>query len=381
MVPDVVGRLLTAGWEVAVESGAGAGAHHADEQYTAAGAYVMAERRALLGEADVIALVNAQGAVLLSFLQPAEERAALGLLSTRGATYLSFDLLPRISRAQAMDALTSQSTVAGYRAALVAADALDKFFPMLMTAAGTVAPAKVLVMGVGVAGLQAIATARRLGAVVRAYDVRAAAREEAESLGAKFVGPELAAEAAGGYARELSPEELERQREALVAEVAASDAVITTASVPGRTAPVLISAEMVDRMGPGSVIVDIAADSGGNCELSVPGQIVYRGGVAVMGVSNPAAAMPTHASFLYARNVQHCLELLVGEGGAPDWNDEILRGCAVLRHGRPATPEMAEVLGMSRPGAGRRATNRVPDNGPARATDLGAPAPGEREHR
>ncbi len=389
MVPDVVGRLITAGWDVAVESGAGERAHHADPQYVAAGARVVAERRVLLADADVIALVNAidpesaaqvaQGAVVLSFCQPADERPALGVLSARGATYLSFDLLPRISRAQSMDALTSQSTVAGYRAALVAAEALDKFFPMLMTAAGTVAPAKVLVMGVGVAGLQAIATARRLGAVVRAYDVRAAAREEAESLGARFVGPELQAEGTGGYARELSPEELERQREALVAEVAASDAVITTASVPGRTAPVLVSAEMVDGMGPGSVIIDIAADSGGNCELTVAGQVVRRGGVSVIGVSNPAAAMPTHASFLYARNIQHFLELLVGEGGAPDWNDEILRGSAVLRHGRPASPEMAEQLGM--PAPGRSAPMPAAGNGPARQVDLATPAPEERERR
>jgi NAD(P) transhydrogenase subunit alpha len=387
VVPDVVGRLVASGWDVAVQAGAGAGAHHADERYTEAGARVVPDRRALLADADVIALVNAidpaaaaevaPGAVLVSFLEPAQATRSLAVLAGRGATYFSFDLLPRISRAQSMDALTSQSTVAGYRAALVAAQRLDKFFPLLMTAAGTVPPAKVLVMGVGVAGLQAIATTRRLGAVVRAYDVREAAREEAESLGARFVGPELAAEAAGGYARELSAEELDRQREALVAEVAVSDAVITTASVPGRTAPVLVTAEMVGQMSPGSVIVDIAVDSGGNCELSVPGEVVDHGGVAVVGLSNPPATMPTHASFLYARNVEQFLGLLRAEG-APDSEDEILRDSAVLRHGQPATPELAQLLstGAAR---GRGPDASVSGNGPAPGAGLSAPEPSQPE--
>ena len=251
-----------------------------------------------------------------------------------------------------MDALSSQATVAGYRCGLLAAAHLGKFFPMLMTAAGTVPPAKVLVMGVGVAGLQAIATARRLGAVVKAYDVRAAAKEEAESLGATFVDTGVSAEGIGGYARELSDEELGRQRAALAGEVAASDVVITTAAVPGRAAPILVTEEMVDGMAEGAVVVDMAADSGGNCALTRAGEVVEHHGVHIVGMANPPSGMPTHASFLYARNVANVLALMGKDGAiAPDWDDEIVSGMCVLREGRAVAPDAVEVLGGSGEGS------------------------------
>jgi NAD(P) transhydrogenase subunit alpha len=245
-----------------------------------------------------------------------------------------------------MDALSSQATVSGYRAGLSAAEHLAKFFPMFMTAAGTVPPAKVLVMGVGVAGLQSIATARRLGAVVKAYDVRAAAKEEAESLGATFLDTGVSAEGMGGYARELSPEELDRQRAALAEEVGRSDVVITTAAVPGRTAPVLLTTSMVEGMAEGAVVVDMAADQGGNCELTRAGEVVEHRGVHVVGMANPPAGMPTHASFLYARNVANVLALMGPEGTlAPDWEDEIVTGMCVLRDGTAVAPAAVELLG------------------------------------
>jgi NAD(P) transhydrogenase subunit alpha len=236
--------------------------------------------------------------------------------------------------------------VSGYRAGLAAAEQLAKFFPMFMTAAGTVPPAKVLVMGVGVAGLQSIATARRLGAVVKAYDVRAAAKEEAESLGATFLDTGVSAEGAGGYARELTPEELDRQRAALAEEVGRSDVVITTAAVPGRKAPVLVTASMVDGMAEGAVVVDMAADQGGNCELTKVGEVVDHHGVQIVGMENPPSGMPTHASFLYARNVANVLALMGPEGTlTPDWDDEIVSGMCVLRDGQPVAAAAVEVLG------------------------------------
>jgi NAD(P) transhydrogenase subunit alpha len=252
-----------------------------------------------------------------------------------------------------MDALSSQATVSGYRAALAGSVRLAKFFPMFMTAAGTVPPAKVLVMGVGVAGLQAIATARRLGAMVKAYDVRAAAKEEAESLGATFLDLGVSAEGTGGYARELSPEELDRQRAALAEEVGRSDVVITTAAVPGRKAPVLLTAAMVEGMADGAVVVDMAADQGGNCELTKTGEVVDHHGVHVVGMANPPSDMPTHASFLFARNVANVLGLMGPEGTlAPDWDDEIVVGMCVLRDGKPVTPAAVELFGGAAAGAG-----------------------------
>ncbi|HWE66059.1 MAG TPA: Re/Si-specific NAD(P)(+) transhydrogenase subunit alpha [Acidimicrobiales bacterium] len=362
LVPDVVKKLVASGWEVAVQSGAGQEAAFSDAAYTTAGASIEPDAAATHAGAGLIVRVNApdeadvalvpQGAVLLSFFGAKQSEAALRALAAKGATVFSFDLLPRISRAQGMDALSSQATVSGYRSGLTAAEHLAKFFPMFMTAAGTVPPAKVLVMGVGVAGLQAIATARRLGAVVKAYDVRAAAKEEAESLGATFLDLGVTAEGTGGYARELSPEELEAQRAALAAEVGASDVVITTAAVPGRAAPVLVTAAMVDGMAAGAVIVDMAADSGGNCELTQVGQVVDHHGVHIVGMANPPSGMPTHASFLFARNVANVLGLMGPEGTlVPDWDDEIVSGMCVLREGRGVSTVAVELLGGSAEGS------------------------------
>jgi H+-translocating NAD(P) transhydrogenase subunit alpha len=357
LVPDVVRKLVAAGWEIAVQSGAGAEAAFPNDAYSEAGATIAPDAAATHTGAALVVRVNQagteeaalvpQGAALLSFFQAAHEPDALRALAGRGATVFSFDLLPRISRAQGMDALSSQATVSGYRAGLAAAEHLAKFFPMFMTAAGTVPPAKVLVMGVGVAGLQSIATARRLGAVVKAYDVRAAAKEEAQSLGATFLDLGVSAEGTGGYARELSPEELQKQQEALASEVAASDVVITTASVPGRVAPVLLTTKMVEGMAPGAVVVDLAADSGGNCELTEAGQVVEHHGVHIVGMANPPSGMPTHASFLYARNVANVLGLLAPEGTlTPDWDDEIVSGMCVLRDGTAVAAAAVEVLGQ-----------------------------------
>ena len=362
LVPDVVKKLVSAGWEVVVQSGAGAEAAFSDAAYVSAGARIAPDTAATYEGAGLVVGVNAPGAdganlvppgaVVLSFFQAAQSSEALRVLAERGVTVFSFDLLPRISRAQGMDALSSQATVSGYRAGLSAAEHLAKFFPMFMTAAGTVPPAKVLVMGVGVAGLQAIATARRLGAVVKAYDVRAAAKEEAESLGATFVDTGVSAEGIGGYARELSAEELDRQRAALAGEVAASDVVITTAAVPGRAAPILVTQEMVEGMAEGAVVVDMAADSGGNCALTRAGEVVEHHGVHIVGMANPPSGMPTHASFLYARNVANVLALMGRDGViAPDFDDEIVSGMCVLRQGRAVAPGAVAVLGGSGEGS------------------------------
>jgi len=378
LTPEGVKALTREGWEVSIESGAGDGASFADSEYEAAGAEIAVDAPSCLGGATLLATVQApgqglvsmadQGIVTVGFFDPAGPGALLQALADREATVFSFDLLPRISRAQSMDALSSQATVAGYRAALETASRLGRFFPMLMTAAGTIPPARVLVMGVGVAGLQAIATARRLGAAVRAYDVRAAAREEAESLGAKFVDTGIRAEGAGGYARELTPGQLAAAQDALADEVARSDAVITTAAVPGRRAPVLLTTAMVERMPPGSVVVDMAADSGGNCEATVADQEVAVGGATVFGMANPASTMPAHASVLYSRNVVSLVRLLrsaakpadqhpgdkaagdraAGDRGLGefDFDDEIVAGACVLSRGRPVAPRAAQTLGV-----------------------------------
>ncbi len=361
MVPEVVTRIARTGVEVLVESGAGAEARFSDEDFLKAGATVTPDASSAMSGADAVARVQPpsvdeaaavpRDVSLISFLQPVAEAETVRALAAKSATVYSLDLLPRISRAQSMDALSSQATVAGYRAGLEAAEHLAKFFPMFMTAAGTVPPAKVLVMGAGVAGLQAIATARRLGAVVRAYDVRAAAKEEVESLGAKFV--ELALETqegAGGYAKEQTAEYLARQQELLAAEVAASDVVITTAQIPGRKAPTLVTTAMVEGMSEGAVVIDLAADSGGNCEATIAGRDVEIGGVTVVGLTNPAASMPTHASFLYARNIANFLGLLVNEGSlAPDFSDEIVAGTCVVRAGQVVHQPTAEALGLPAP--------------------------------
>ena len=364
VVPEVAKRLAAAGWTLSVQQGAGTAAAFPDADYAAAGADLAPDAGSCASGADVVVRVQPldapdaeavpDGAVVLSFLQPAASLDALRVLQRKRATVFSFDLLPRISRAQSMDALSSQATVSGYRAALTAATHLGRFFPMLMTAAGTVPPAKVLVMGAGVAGLQAIATARRLGAVVRAYDVRAAAKEEAESLGATFVDLGVTAEGGGGYARELTPDEQAAQQRALADEVARSDVVVTTAAVPGRRAPVLVTRAMVEAMGAGAVVVDMAADSGGNCEVTERGAEVVVSGTTVVGMANPASGMPTHASALYARNVANVLALMARDGSvAPDFDDEIVAGTCVLREGVPVHGPTAELLGTAAPVAAR----------------------------
>jgi NAD(P) transhydrogenase subunit alpha len=357
LTPDAVRKLVGDGFDVAVTRGAGAAATFVDERYADAGAALVGSNAEVVAGAAIVLRVNPptpqeaaalpEGCVHLSFLAPSTATDTLRVLLDRRVTAVSFDLVPRISRAQAMDALSSQATVSGYRSALLGATALAKFFPMFMTAAGTVPPAKVLVMGVGVAGLQAIATARRLGAAVKAYDVRAAAKEEAESLGATFLDLGVSAEGAGGYARELSADELAAQQRALADEVALSDVVITTAAVPGRKAPVLVTAAMVDAMGPGAIVVDMAADSGGNCEVTVPGEEVRRNHAVVIGLSNPPAGMPTHASFLYARNVANLLALYASKGDVePDWTDEIVVGATVCRGGTCTNEPAATLLGV-----------------------------------
>jgi H+-translocating NAD(P) transhydrogenase subunit alpha len=345
LVPDTASRLGAAALEVSVESGAGSAAYITDEAYQQAGVKIVKSAASLLGEADAVLKVQApstaevdlikKGAVLISFLQPATQGDIIRALAKRGVTAFSLELVPRISRAQSMDALSSQASAAGYKAVLIAAGRLGKFFPMMMTAAGTIPPARVLVMGAGVAGLQAIATARRLGAVVSAYDVRPAVKEEVQSLGATFI--ELALETQegeGGYAKEQSEEFLRKQRELIGEHVAKSDVVITTAAVPGRRAPLLVTGEMVKGMRPGSVIVDLAAETGGNVELTKPGTDVEVGGVTIIGTRNVPSTMPLHASQLYARNVANLLLHLVKDGAIVlDFDDEITKGCCVTHDG------------------------------------------------
>jgi NAD(P) transhydrogenase subunit alpha len=355
LVPDTAAKLIAASLEVSIESGAGAGAYFPDDAFERAGVKVVKSAEALLKDADAVLKVQAPalneialiktGAVLISFLQPATQADIVRALAKRGVTAFSLELLPRISRAQSMDALSSQASAAGYKAVLMAAGRLGKFFPMMMTAAGTVAPARVLVMGAGVAGLQAIATARRLGAVVSAYDVRPAVKEEVQSLGATFI--ELALESQvgeGGYAKEQSQEFLQKQRELIGEHVAKSDIVITTAAVPGRRAPLLVTGEMVKGMRPGSVIVDLAADTGGNVELTQAGKDVDVAGVTIMGTRNVPSTMPLATSQLFARNVANLLLHLVKDGAINlDFEDEITKGSCVT-HGGEIVNERAKQL-------------------------------------
>ena len=353
LVPDTAKKLMAAGLEVSVEEGAGSSAFVSDADYEKAGVKVIKGAASLLENADVVLKVQApdagevdlipKGAVLISFLQPATQADIIAALAKRGVTAFSLELVPRISRAQSMDALSSQASAAGYKAVLIAAGRLGKFFPMMMTAAGTVAPARVLVMGAGVAGLQAIATARRLGAVVSAYDVRPAVKEEVQSLGATFI--ELALETQegeGGYAREQSEDFLRKQRELIGEHVAKSDVVITTAAIPGKRAPLLVTADMVKGMRPGSVIVDLAAETGGNVELTRAGEDVEVGGVTIIGTRNVPSTMPLHASQLYARNVANLLLHLVKDGAINlDFTDDITKGCCIT-HGGEIVNERAK---------------------------------------
>jgi proton-translocating NAD(P)+ transhydrogenase subunit alpha len=339
LVPETVKRLAGGGFEVAIERGAGEAASFPDRDYEQAGATLVDDPY----PADAVVKVQApsaaegqrlrEGQILIGFLQPLTDRVGIDRLSENGVIAFAMESIPRITRAQAMDALSSQATVSGYKAAILAADRLPKFFPMLMTAAGTVAPAKVLVLGAGVAGLQAIATSRRLGAVVSGFDVRPIVREQVESLGATFLDLGVTGEeTAGGYAQELTEEEQRRQQEALEERLPEFDAVITTALVPGRPAPKLIPAAAVAAMRPGSVIVDLAAEAGGNCELTEPGEAVVREDVTILGYTNLPSTMPFHASQLYSRNVLALLQHLAPEGKLQlDWDDEITSSACVTR--------------------------------------------------
>jgi proton-translocating NAD(P)+ transhydrogenase subunit alpha len=340
LIPETLGRLPE-GVTVVVEPGAGVAASFTDGAYSDAGAE--------LGDpwsADVVAKVAApsaaeagrlhDGQVVIGFLQPLTDAAGIERLSNAGVVGLALESIPRITRAQPMDALSSQATVGGYKAALIAADRLPRFLPMLMTAAGTIPPAKVLVLGAGVAGLQAIATARRLGAVVSAFDVRAAAAEQVESLGATFLDLGVRGEETeGGYARELTPEQQAAQQAELQQRIPQFDAVITTAAVPGRPAPKLVTADAVRGMKPGSVIVDLAAETGGNCELTKPGETVIEHDVKILGPLNVPSTMAEHASQLYARNVESLLGLMISEEGELklDFEDEVIAGACITRGG------------------------------------------------
>jgi NAD(P) transhydrogenase subunit alpha len=355
LVPDTATKLIAAKLDVAVQSGAGDGAFIPDDSYLQAGAKVVIHAADLLAEAGAVLKVQApmpsevellaKDAVLISFLQPATQGDIVKALARRGVTAFSLELLPRISRAQSMDALSSQASAAGYKAVLMAAERLGKFFPMMMTAAGTVAPSRVLVMGAGVAGLQAIATARRLGAVVSAYDVRPAVKEEVQSLGATFIElPLEAQEGQGGYAREQSEEFLRQQRALIGEHIAKSDVVITTAAVPGRRAPLLVTGEMVHGMRPGAVIVDLAAETGGNVELTEPGEEVDVDGVTIIGTRNVPSTMPLTTSQLFARNVANLLLHLVKDGAITlDFSDEITKGACVT-HGGEIVNERAKQI-------------------------------------
>lgn len=356
LVPDIAAKLAASGFEVVMEAGAGEQAGFTDDAYREAGVAVEADRQALLSTADVVLSVQPPrledvammraGAASISFLQPAAQGTVVEALAARGVTAFSLVLLPRTSRAQSMDALSSQSSLAGYKAVLMAANRLGKFFPMLITAAGTIPPAHVLVLGAGVAGLQAIATARRLGAVVESYDVRPAVKDEVKSLGARFLELELGTqEGEGGYAHEQSEMFLARQRELLAELVAANDVVITTASIPGRKAPLLITASMVKGMRRGSVIVDMAAESGGNCEVTRPGQVIEVDGVWVDGTSNIPSTVALHASQLYARNITNLLNYLVVDGRLKlDFEDEITRGCCVTHAGKVVIERVRQMI-------------------------------------
>ena len=356
LVPETVARLAKDGVEVVVESGAGAGAYFSDEQYAAAGARVSTRADAL--GCGVVACVQpppsddvarlAPGTVLAGLLRPLDDPAGVARLAGAGVTALAMELVPRTTRAQKMDALSAMATVAGYRAVLLGAEALPKFFPLLTTAAGTIRPAKVLVLGAGVAGLQAIATARRLGALVAAYDVRPAAREQIESVGGKAVQLELdtaGAEGAGGYAKALDEERQRRQVELLVPHVGEADVVVTTALVPGMRAPLLISEAAVRAMAPGSVVVDVAAPNGGNCALTRPGETVDEGGVRIFAPLNLAAEMPVHASQMYARTVAALIGEFVKDGAwAPAEDDDIYRAACVTRGGEVVNERVRGML-------------------------------------
>ncbi|MFY8168942.1 MAG: Re/Si-specific NAD(P)(+) transhydrogenase subunit alpha [Candidatus Nanopelagicus sp.] len=350
LVPDIISKLTKAGLSVVIESNAGLASEYADEQFKAAGAQI--KTGDVLAGSDVVLSVQPltpsqmaslkKGAITISFLSPATATDSINAAIAAGVTAISLEMVPRISRAQSMDALTSQALCAGYKASLVAAELSPKFFPLLMTAAGTVTPAKVVVLGAGVAGLQAIATAKRLGAVVSAYDVRPSSADEVKSMGAKFINLELESlEGAGGYAREMTEERANKQKELLSPYIAAADVLITTAAVPGRTAPRLVTAEMVSKMAPGSVVVDLAAESGGNVEGSIAGEITKTSnGVSIWGGKDVPSQLAFHASMLFSRNVVNLLLLMSKSVDGkptgtiePDFSDEIIDSATITHNG------------------------------------------------
>ncbi len=354
LVPDIISKLTRAGLEVVIESGAGVSAQFSDEQFTKAGATVKSGN--VISDSDIVASIQPltpdqmkslkKGTITISFLSPTTAVDSIEAAASAGATALSLELVPRISRAQSMDALTSQALCAGYRATLAAAELSPRFFPLLMTAAGTVTPANVVILGAGVAGLQAIATAKRLGAVVSAYDVRPASADEVKSMGAKFITLELEAlEGQGGYAREMTEDRAAQQRALLTPYISAADVLITTAAVPGRPAPRLVTADMIATMQPGSVVVDLASETGGNVEGTMPGEIITTAnGVKMWGGKDVPSQLPFHASMLFSRNVVNLLMLMVKttDGVAtviPDFADEIIDAATVTHGGARRTPE------------------------------------------
>ena len=362
LVPRSVGQLTGAGHDVLVQAGAGTAASFPDEAYTAAGATIVPTVQDLFGRAEVVLKVRRPdtdpstgrheadllqpGTILVAFLDPARSLDTVQRLATGKVSSFAMELMPRITRAQDMDALSAMSTVAGYHATLMAALKLPRFFPLLMTAAGTITPARVLILGAGVAGLQAIATAKRLGAVVEAFDIRPAVRDQVESLGASFVEVELGetqTETAGGYAQQLSAEHEEREREVIAKHVKDADVVITTALIPNKPAPRLVTTDMVKAMKPGSVVLDLAAEAGGNCEATVPGEEVTVGGALVVGPLNVPSMMPTHASQLYSHNVMRFSLTLLKEGGL-DFEDQIVRDTCVTHDGEIRSPVVRDLL-------------------------------------
>jgi len=340
--PIVAERFAKLGCKVLIEAGAGVSAQNIDSAYTSA--EIVADRGSLLSRADVLFKVQPptadeidalkEGAVIVSFMQAHKNPELVAKLRDRKITCFAMELVPRISRAQSMDALSPQAAVAGYKAALMAASLSGRFFPMLTTAAGTIRPSKVLVIGAGVAGLQAIATAKRLGAMVEGYDVRSATKEQVQSLGAKFVDTGVAAEGTGGYARELTAEEKAKQAEVLAKHIAAADAVITTAAIPGRPSPKIIPATVVEKMKSGAVIIDLASEGGGNCELTQPGEQINHKGVIIYGPLNVASMLPVHASEMYAKNLLNFLSPMIKDGELKlDWDDEVIRDSALTHAG------------------------------------------------
>jgi NAD(P) transhydrogenase subunit alpha len=361
LMPESVKKLVGLKAAVLVESGAGLAAARTDEEFLEAGAQISANRSELLSQADVLAVVNRpaaddfqqlrNGAVVIGFLRPLDEPSALAPAVNAGLTTFAVELIPRITRAQAMDALSSMATVAGYKAVLIGASYIPRMFPLLMTAAGTVPPARVLVLGAGVAGLQAIATARRLGAVVEGYDVRAAAGEQVKSLGATFLEVDLGGiktEDAGGYAVELSEEAMKRGRDLIAEHAKTTDVLITTAQVPGRRAPLLITEEAVNGMKRGSVIIDLAGSTGGNCALSKADEVIERNGVTILAPTNLPATVPVHASQLYSRNITSFLSLLIKDGQLQiDLNDDVVGPSCVTHQGKVVNQRVAANMGSS----------------------------------